>query len=62
MSKKLLKSRPASEKLQISERTLWSSTEPRGDIPAVRIGNCVRYSEDALDRYIERKTKEASNA
>lgn len=48
----LLKLREAAIRLSISERQLWSQTHPRGPIPAVRIGNCVRYSPDALQLYI----------
>jgi excisionase family DNA binding protein len=53
---KLLKPREAARRLQVSERTLWANTVPRGDIPAVRIGNCVRYSEDALAEFAVRQT------
>ncbi len=48
----LLKSRQAAEILSLSERTLWANTQPRGSIPVVRIGNCVRYAPRALERYI----------
>ena len=46
-------SREAARILSISERTLWSMTQPRGPIPAVRIGaRSVRYSVEALRRYL----------
>lgn len=48
----LYKAREAAKRLAVSERTLWSQTEPRGTIPAVRIGKSVRYSEAALDEWI----------
>lgn len=48
----LLKPRDAAKRLAVSERTLWSQTEPRGLIPVVRIGKAVRYSPDALDAYV----------
>lgn len=48
----LLKSRQAAPVLEISERQLWAQTTPRGPIPCVRIGNCVRYSPEALQAYI----------
>ena len=48
----LLKPRDASLTLGISERTLWAQTQPRGPIPCVRIGNCVRYSVEQLQAYI----------
>ncbi len=44
----LLKPREAAARLTISERQLWAKTKPRGPIPCVRIGGCVRYSADAL--------------
>lgn len=47
----LLKPRDAAKSLQVSERTLWQNTEPRGDIPAVRIGHCVRYDPEALRQF-----------
>ena len=50
--KKLLKPREAAARLNISERQLWAKTRPRGGIPSVRIGNCVRYDPGALDQYI----------
>ena len=39
---KLLKVREAASLLSISERQLWQLTKD-GKIPAVRLGNCVRY-------------------
>ena len=48
----LLKPREAALRLSISERQLWANTRPRGAIPSVRIGNCVRYDTRALDQYI----------
>ncbi len=48
----LLKPRQAAPVLEISERQLWAQTQPRGPIPCVRIGNCVRYSPEALQQYI----------
>ena len=49
----LLRPRDAAARLSISERQLWGHTSPRGSIPATRIGSCIRYSPDALQRYIE---------
>jgi len=43
----------AAQMLNISERTLWGLTCPRGPIPCVRIGaRSVRYSVDALKAYL----------
>jgi hypothetical protein len=46
-------SRQAAQACSISERQLWAKTYPRGPIPCVRIGNCVRYSPEALQRFID---------
>ncbi len=55
----LLKPKAAAETLgDISERTLWAQTFPRGPIPSVRIGKCVRYSPEALQRFIESQQQE----
>jgi hypothetical protein len=48
----LLKPPGAAATLEISERQLWGKTQPRGPIPCVRIGNCVRYSPQALKAFI----------
>ncbi len=48
----LLRPREAAQRLSISERQLWAHTEPRGPIPATRIGNCVRYSPEALQDFV----------
>ncbi len=55
---RLVKSREAAQRLCISERQLWAHTEPRGDIPAVRIGAAVRYSLAALEAYVQRRQQE----
>ena len=49
----LLKPREAAARLSISERQLWAQTQPRGPIPAIRIGNCVRYSPDSLKAFLQ---------
>ena len=49
----LLNSQQAAEALAISPRTLWARTSPRGPIPSIRIGNCVRYSVDDLREMID---------
>jgi hypothetical protein len=45
--------REAAKLLSISERSLWTLTAPRGPIPCCRIGRSVRYSVDALRRYLD---------
>ena len=49
----LLTARETATALRISERSLWSLTEPRGPIPCIRLGRSVRYSPDALSAWIE---------
>jgi excisionase family DNA binding protein len=48
----LLSPRQASRVLSISERTLFTLTKS-GVVPHIRIGKLVRYSVDALKKYIE---------
>lgn len=52
----LLKPREAAVRLSISERQLWAHSQPRGPIPATRIGNSVRYSPEALAAYIRQQS------
>lgn len=49
----LLNPRDTAKALAISEKTLWSLTEPRGPIPAIRVGErSLRYSVAALEQWI----------
>jgi hypothetical protein len=50
--------REAAQACSISERQLWAQTQPRGPIPCVRIGNSVRYSPEAMRRFIESQEQE----
>ena len=52
-SKLLLTAREAAEALSVCEKTIWSITEPRGDLPCVRIGRRVLYSVEDLQRWID---------
>jgi hypothetical protein len=50
-----LTAREAADALGITERTLWSLSEPRGPIPSFRIGpggRSIRYSVAALQTWI----------
>ncbi len=38
-----LSPREAAQALSISEKNLWTLTQPRGPIPAAKIGRLVRY-------------------
>ena len=48
----LLTAREAARAMSISERTLWSLTSPRGEIPAVRLGSAVRYALADLEAWV----------
>jgi hypothetical protein len=48
----LLDARDSARALSISQKTLWSQTEPRGPIPCIRLGRRVLYSVDALRQFI----------
>ena len=49
----LLTAREAAALLNVSEKTLWNHTAPRGNrIPAVHFGKTVRYSRAALESWI----------
>lgn len=51
----LLSARDAAKALSLSEKTLWSITVPRGDMPCVRIGTRVLYDPEDIRRWIDRK-------
>jgi excisionase family DNA binding protein len=48
----LLTPKQAAESLAISPRKLWGLTAS-GEIPHVKIGRCVRYPLDDLQRWID---------
>ena len=48
----LLTPRQAAKALAISPRKLWGMTASR-EIPHVRVGRCVRYPLDDLQRWID---------
>ena len=48
----LLTSIQAAEALSISPRKLWAMTAS-GEIPHIRLGRCVRYPIDDLQRWID---------
>ena len=53
--KLLLAAREAAEALSICEKSLWTLTVPRGDLPAVRIGRRVLYDPRDLRDLIDRR-------
>jgi len=50
----LLSVREAARALSICEKTLWSHTRPRGEIPAVKIGARTLYDPRDLQSFIDR--------
>lgn len=58
----LLSACKSAKALGICEKTLWNVSEPRGDLPVVRIGRRTLYSVDDLHAWIQRhKTGGASD-
>ena len=57
----LLTPREAATALSISERTLYSLTVPRGDIPVIKSGQLVRYVVDDLKAWAKHKSLESLN-
>ena len=51
--KLLLAAQEAAEAMSICEKTLWSITEPRGDLPCVRIRRRVLYDPRDLEAWID---------
>lgn len=60
-AKLLLSAREAARALSICEKTLWSMTTPRGDLPCVRIGTRVLYDPADLAAWIDTKKKGGAN-
>lgn len=52
ITSKLLTLKEVAAKLAISSRSAWSLTNA-GKIPAVRIGRSVRYTEQAINDFIQ---------
>ena len=48
----LMTFKEAADYLRISERTLWGLTAPRGDLPCIHFGRCVRYCPSDLSDWI----------
>ena len=47
-----LRPKDAAKALGIGQRKLWSLTQPRGPIPAVKIGTCVVYPVEGLRKWL----------
>jgi len=52
----LLTTKQAAQALAISPRKLWAMTAS-GEIPHIRLGRCVRYPVDELQRWIDDQKK-----
>jgi len=48
-----LSPREAAQTLSVSEKTLWSLTQPRGPIPAARFRRMVRYDVRDLLAFLD---------
>ena len=57
----LIPAREAARLLSVSEKTLWSYSAPRGDIPVVRIGARTLYDPDDLRAWIARQKGGVAN-
>jgi hypothetical protein len=47
----------AAKALSISTRTLWTHSQPRGQIPCVKLGARTLYSPDALKEWASQQMK-----
>jgi excisionase family DNA binding protein len=56
----LLTAPEAAKRLSISPKTLWTHTQPRGSIPAIRFGRSTRYSVAALEKWIAEQIGEGA--
>lgn len=50
----LLTPRDAAKAMAVCEKTLWNLTQPRGTLPAVKLGRAVRYDPADLQAFIGR--------
>ena len=50
-----LRPREAAIALGMSEKTLFSRTFPRGDIPAVKVGSCVVYFQHQIREWADKE-------
>ena len=50
----LLRPNDAAKALAISPRTLWALSK-RGEIPHIRLGNCLRYDVETLREFLRQK-------
>jgi hypothetical protein len=48
-----LSPRDAARALSLSEKALWNLTQPRGPLPAAKIGRLVRYDIRDLQAFLD---------
>lgn len=53
--RRIVKQPEAAEYLGVSQSLLEQDRWRRGNIPFFKIGGCVRYDLDSLDRYIDQQ-------
>lgn len=59
----LVTAHEAAQLLNVSEKTLWNHSAPRGlCIPVVRFGKTLRYSRAALEQWIAQQVGRTSRA
>ena len=59
--RRLLNYEEVAQILGICERTLWAK-KASGEIPHVKFGRCVRFSPDAIERWIADRQKGGEGA
>lgn len=57
----LLTPKEAAKALAISPRKLWAMTAS-GELPSIRLGRCLRYPVDDLQRWINDQMKGGTNS
>jgi len=53
----LLNAHDAARSMAVCEKTLWSMTWPRGELPCVRIGRRVLYDPRDITAWIDKQKK-----
>lgn len=56
-----LRLKDAARAMGIGQRKLWALTQPRGPIPAVKIGTCVVYPVDGLRKWLADEAAKAAS-
>jgi len=59
MPDKLLTVNQLAEKLQVSSVWIYQKVS-KGEIPVIRLGRVIRFSEEAVNRWLEENTKQVA--